>query len=148
MKLTNSRLLPLLQLLRSLDGYDKAVEVEQQQPDGSMKTVSKVLREPYRFASGSVYLDLAINQNALSAAADAAEQARVAIVKSLLPDGETSLEKHPAQLQTFLARYQEVLDQEVEVALKPIQAADLDLKANPIPPTALAALVTHGLLQQ
>ncbi len=41
-----------------------------------------------------------------------------------------------------------VLDQEVEVALKPIQAADLDLKANPIPPTALAALVTHGLLQQ
>ena len=130
MKILNAKVIPLLQLLRSLDGSEKGL------PDG------RVIKEPYRFASGKVYLDIALNQNRLASQAEAIEKARVAIIKSLLPEGETELkpDRHQPQMAEFVRQYQAVLDEEADIDLRTMKASDLNLDANPISPTILAAL--------
>lgn len=138
--LTYAHIQPLLDAHKALDGFERILNAR-----GESRTVL----EPYRFAKGTVYLAIAKNINRLQSALEDLNNARMALVKSMLKEGETSLAPTDPRYSKFVAEYSAMIDKGIaEVELCPIYEDDLCLDTNAISRSTLAVFLSCDLLKE
>lgn len=135
MKLKLNQTIQLLNTLASLDGYNTVID-------------KKVVICPYNF-SGKTRWNLAKNISVLKKHAEVYETARLSIIKSLAPDGNTAvIDNDPALRAKFIGLHNDLLNQEDEVeGLLKISAEDVLRDGNQIPSTVISVLTELDMLQ-
>ena len=130
MKLTYKSILNLRAALVALEGVDKSVEVKGQ---------TQLIRKPFKFG-GKTRLKIARNLRAAEAAFEDYDAARVGLVREVSEGGD---EVPKEKLTEFSHKLTELLAEEIEAALAPLNEEELNLNDNEIPHAALAVLLEY-----
>lgn len=131
-KIRNADLPDLANALAALDGSERVVDQGPGNP-------SRIVREPYKF-SGDVRARLAADLAVVVDAAKRAQEKRDALIKQISGGSDRIDPKNSAQMAEFTVSASTLLEAEVALDLSPIATADLNLEANAIPVSVLAAL--------
>ncbi len=135
MKLTYKNAIILRGALDALEGREKTLDAKGQ---------TQVIVKPFKF-SGKTRLKIARNLRACETAFADYDAARVGLVRELAGGGE----KVPAEkLAIFNQRHEELLNEVAEVALTPLEEAELNLDDNEISHAALAVFVEYLLVSE
>lgn len=123
----------LYSALKSLDGTDRVVHVENQ-PD-------KVVREPF-FFGGKTRWNIAKNLGILKHSIDAYEVARTDLIKSLSKDGAGIAVGDTEAFGKFNVEHEKMLNavEDLSGILK-LSEDELNTDKNPIPPSVLMVLL-------
>lgn len=128
MKLARKEALRLHNAISALDGYDRVIRKNNE---------DQVVRGHYKFSS-DVLLTLAINGNVLLPVAEAYGRARQKV--TMAHADENGDVKGKDSVAAVEAAIETLLDEELELDLKPIKAPDLKLDENQIPQSVVGAL--------